>query len=69
MPLYPSGALLGKYGLNVAFKESAGVLEILFGVSFGGGEALKRFIEQTNDPLLLSARRDGNGEFQKMATS
>ena len=36
-------AALGEDGLQVAFKQGAGVLEILFGVGFGGGDAFKRF--------------------------
>ena len=27
-----------------------------FGVGFGGGEALKRFVEQADDPLLFGQR-------------
>jgi len=29
----------------VAFEEGAGVLEVLFGVGFGGGDAVKGFVE------------------------
>jgi len=39
--------------MEVAFEEGAGVLEVLFGVGFGGGEALKRFVQQADDPLLF----------------
>ncbi len=35
-------------------------MEVLFGVGFGGGEALKRFVQQANDPLLFRQRGDGN---------
>jgi hypothetical protein len=31
--------------LEVAFEEGADVLEVLFGVGFRGGEALKRFVQ------------------------
>jgi hypothetical protein len=44
---------LGEDGLEVAFEEGAGVLEVLFGVGFGGGDALKRFVEDADDPPLL----------------
>jgi hypothetical protein len=42
--LHPSLAALGEDGLEVAFKEGTGVLEVLFRVGFGGGEAGKRFV-------------------------
>ena len=51
-------ASLGKDGLEVAFEEGAGVLEVLFGVGFGGGDALKRFVKDADDPLLLGERRE-----------
>jgi len=38
--------------LEVAFEEGAGVLEVLFGVGFGGGDALKRFVKDADDPRL-----------------
>ena len=44
----------------MAFEEGAGVLEVLFGVGFGGGDALKRFVEDADDPLLFGERRDRN---------
>ena len=37
----------------MTFKQSPSVLEVLFGVGFGGGEAVKRFVEDANDPLLF----------------
>src|ERR1035437_1009587 len=43
-------------GLEVAFEEGAGVLEVLLGVGFGGGDALKRFVEDADDPLLFGER-------------
>ena len=54
--LYPPLTALGEDGLQVAFKERAGVLEVLFGVGFGGGDALKRFVEDADDPLLFGER-------------
>ena len=47
-----------KTALEVAFKEGAGVLEVLFGVGFGGGDALKRFVEDADDPPLFGERGD-----------
>ena len=44
----------------MAFEEGAGVLEVLFGVGFGGGDARKRFVQQADDPLLFGERGDGN---------
>ena len=55
--LHPTLAALGEDGLQVAFEESAGVLEVLFGVGFGGGDALKRFVEDADDPPLFGERR------------
>ncbi len=57
------GPPLGEDGLEVAFEEGAGVLEVLFGVGFGGGEALKRFVEQADDPLLFGQRGRGTSVF------
>ena len=59
--LHPPLAALGEDGLEVAFEEGAGVLEVLFGVGFGGGDALKRFVEDADDPLLFGERGNGNG--------
>jgi hypothetical protein len=39
--------------LEVAFEEGAGVLEVGFGVGFGGGETRKRFVQDADDALLL----------------
>ncbi len=57
---HPPLAALGEDGLEVAFEEGAGVLEVLFGVGFGGGDALKRFVEDADDPLLFGERGNGN---------
>ena len=57
----PPLAALGEDGLEVAFEEGAGVLEVLFGVGFGGGEARKRFVQQADDPLLFGERGTGIG--------
>ena len=42
--------------VEVAFEEGAGVLEVLFGVGFGGGDARKRFVEDADDPPLFGKR-------------
>jgi hypothetical protein len=43
--------------LEVVFEEGAGVLEVLFGVGFGGGDALERVVEDADDlPLLWEGR-------------
>ena len=43
--LHPLFAALGEDGLEVAFKQRTGVLEVLFGVGLGGGESGKRFVQ------------------------
>ena len=50
-------ATLGEDGLEVALEEGAGVFEVLFRVGFGGGDALKRFAEDADDPPLLGEGR------------
>jgi hypothetical protein len=50
---HPTLSALLEDQLEIAFKKSAGVLEVLFGVGFGDGEARKRFVEQGYDSLLL----------------
>lgn len=57
---------MGEDGVEVAVEEGAGVLEVLFGVGFGGGDALKRFVEDVDDPLLLGEWRDRNHESAKL---
>ena len=32
------------------------IIGILFSIGFGGGDALKRFVQQTDDPLLFGQR-------------
>ena len=54
--LLPPLAALSEDGLEVAIEEGAGVLEVLFGVGFGGGDALKRFVENDDDPPLFGVR-------------
>src|ERR1700731_1564655 len=40
----------------MAVKKSASVLQGFFGVGFGGGDTLKRFVEDADDPLLFEKR-------------
>src|SRR5260221_13875498 len=63
--LHPALTALREDGLEVAFEEGAGVLEVLFGVGFGGGDALKRLVEEADDSLLFGERRDGDDEVSK----
>jgi hypothetical protein len=58
--LFPPFPALGEDGLQVAFKEGASVLEVLLGVGFDGGDSLKRFVEDADDPLLFGEWRDWN---------
>ena len=37
-----------------------GVLEVLFGVGFGGGDAVKRFVEDADDSPLFGEGRNRN---------
>lgn len=46
--------------LQVAFKQGASVLEVLFGVGSGGGDAVEGFVEDGDDALLLGKRRECN---------
>jgi len=45
--------VLGKDGLEVACEKGAGVLEVFLGIGFGGGDAVKGFVEDADDPLLF----------------
>ena len=49
--------------LEMAFEQSASILEILFGVGFGGGEGLEGFVEQGDDALLFGEWGDGDRDF------
>ena len=52
----PTLTLLLEDGLEVALEHRAGILEVLLGVGLGGGDALKRLVEDADDPLLLGER-------------
>lgn len=43
--------------MQVAFKQGAGVAEILFGVGRGGSKSVKRFVENADDSLLFDEWR------------
>ena len=61
----PAFTTLGECRVEVAFKQSSGILEILFGVGFGGGDAVKRFVEDADDaPLLREGRKWGSGKLR-----
>eukprot|EP01030_Chromulinospumella_sphaerica_P002687 gene2688-2629_t len=40
-------------GVEMTVEKLAGVLEILFGVGFGGGDVGKGFVEEADDAALL----------------
>jgi hypothetical protein len=56
----PSLTALCEDGLQVTFKQSTGIVEVLFGVSFGVGDAVKRFVEDADDALLFAEGRECN---------
>ena len=58
--LCPSLAALSEDGLQAALKQSAGVLKILFGIGFGCGDAVKRFVEDADDSFLFGEGRNRN---------
>ncbi len=51
---------LRKNELQMAFKQGPRILQILFGVGFGGGDALKRFVKDADDAVLFGKRGDRN---------
>ena len=57
---HPPLTALGEDGIQVALEDGAGVLEVLFGVGFGGGDALKRLIQDADNPPLFGERGDRN---------
>lgn len=52
-PNTPPTHCFGASGFNLALKQRTSVLEVLFSVGFGGGDAVKRFIEDGDDAMLL----------------
>jgi len=44
----------------MTLKDRPGVLDVPFGVGFGGGETRKRFVEQGDDSLLFGEWGDWN---------
>ena len=49
----------------MVFEEGAGVLEVLFGVGFGGGDTLKRFVEEGDDAPLFGERGEWDYKLRK----
>ena len=66
-PLYPPFAALSEDGVDVALEEGASVLEVLLGVGLGGGDALERFVEDADGPLLLGEWRKHHRELRDVA--
>lgn len=60
--LHPPLTPLAEDGLQVTFKQGASVLEVIFGIGFGGGDGGKGLVEDGDDPLLFGERGDGNLE-------
>ena len=52
----PPRSPLRKNRLQVAFKQGAGVLEVLFGVGAGGGDAVEGLVEDSDDAVLFGER-------------
>ena len=46
----------------MALEDGTGVLEVLFGVGFGGGDTLKRLVQNADNPPLFGERGDANLE-------
>jgi hypothetical protein len=42
--------------MQVTFKQSTGIFAVLVDVGFGGGYAVKRFVEDADDPVLFPCR-------------
>ena len=56
----PPLTALGEDGIQVALEDGAGIMEVLFGVGFGGGDALKRLVQNADNPPLFGERGHGN---------
>ena len=52
----PPLSALGEDGIQVALEDGGGVLEVLFGVGFGGGDTLERLVQNADNPPLFSER-------------
>ena len=63
--LHPPPATLGEYGLQVAFEQGAGILQVLFGVGAGDSDAVKRIVEDADDALLFGEWRNRNWNFSQ----
>ena len=51
----------------MAFKEGTGVLEVLCGVGFGGGDAVKCCVEDADDALLFGDWRNRDRDILELA--
>ena len=54
--LHPTLALLCEHRLQITVENLPGILQILLGVGFGGGDTVKGFVENGDDALLLGKR-------------
>ena len=64
---HPPISALGEDGLQVAFEQGAGVLQVLFGVGFGSGDGDKRFVENADDALLFGDAGERDWKLFKMS--
>jgi hypothetical protein len=53
----------------MTLKNRPGVLEVPLGVGIGGGEARKRFVEQSDNSLLFGEWEDRNWSLAKIASA
>ena len=65
--LHPPFAFLGEDGVEVAVEQGAGVLEVGFGVGYGGGDPRERGVEEGHNPLLFGERGKRDWNFFKFA--
>jgi len=67
--IHPPFTPLSEDGLEMAFEEGAGVLEVLFGVGFGGGDAVEGFVEDGDDARMGEAGRRAGMRLPDMDTN
>jgi hypothetical protein len=60
--LDPPITAVGEDRLEMTCEDSAGVLDVPFGIGPGGGDALKRFVENADDPQLFGKWRRWDGD-------
>lgn len=44
----------------MVLKQGTSVLKVLFSIGFGGGNGLKRFVKDADDPPLFGEGRNGD---------